>query len=100
MAARGEVTDSVVTEDLTGTCWRDDMWLGFYGLHHANALDYFSVRAGGRGGGGDDCGGGAGAGEARWSGEAGGAAGAAGERAPPLHPPLLQRRHPAPACSA
>ena len=47
MAGRSEVPDSVVAEDLTGTCWRDDMWLGFYGLHHANALDYFSVRVAG-----------------------------------------------------
>ena len=45
MAARSDVPESVVTPDLTGTCWRDDMWLGFYGLHHANALDYFSVRS-------------------------------------------------------
>jgi mediator of RNA polymerase II transcription subunit 6 len=31
------------TEDLTGTCWRDDVWLSHYGIHPANALDYFSM---------------------------------------------------------
>lgn len=31
------------TPDLTGTCWRDDMFLQFYGLHPGNALDYFSL---------------------------------------------------------
>ena len=31
------------TPDLTGTCWRDDMFLQFYGLHPGNVLDYFSL---------------------------------------------------------
>ena len=25
----------------TGTCWRDDMWLAAFGLHHGNVLDSF-----------------------------------------------------------
>lgn len=37
----GDVPSSVVTDDLTGTCWRDDMWLAAFGLHHGNVLDYF-----------------------------------------------------------
>lgn len=28
----------------TGTCWRDDMWLAAFGLHHGNVLDYFVSR--------------------------------------------------------
>ncbi|PSC68914.1 mediator of RNA polymerase II transcription subunit 6 [Micractinium conductrix] len=39
----GDVPSSIVTEDLTGTCWRDDMWLGAFGLHHGNVLDYFAL---------------------------------------------------------
>lgn len=31
------------TPDLTGTCWRDDMFLQYYGLHPGNVLDYFSL---------------------------------------------------------
>ena len=34
----GDVPSSIVTEDLTGTCWRDDMWLGAFGLHHGNVV--------------------------------------------------------------
>ncbi len=31
-------------EDLTGTCWRDDLWLQTYGLlTHLTALDYFAL---------------------------------------------------------
>lgn len=39
----GEVPSSIVTEDLTGTCWRDDMWLAAFGLHHGNVLEYFAL---------------------------------------------------------
>ncbi|KAI7838517.1 hypothetical protein COHA_007778 [Chlorella ohadii] len=38
----GEVPSNV-TEDLTGLCWRDDMWLAAFGLHHGNVLDYFAM---------------------------------------------------------
>ncbi|KAL4855781.1 Mediator of RNA polymerase II transcription subunit 6 [Chlorella vulgaris] len=41
--ASGQVPSHIVTEDLTGTCWRDDLWLGAFGLHHGNVLDYFSL---------------------------------------------------------
>lgn len=43
MSAAGEVPSQVVTEDLTGTCWRDDLWLAAFGLHHGTVLDYFSL---------------------------------------------------------
>lgn len=39
--AQNAMADSV--EDLTGTCWRDDMWLQCYGIHPANVLDYFGL---------------------------------------------------------
>ncbi|KAL4427654.1 hypothetical protein ABPG75_001743 [Micractinium tetrahymenae] len=42
-AGGGDVPSSVVTEDLTGLAWRDDMWLAAFGLHHGNVLDYFAL---------------------------------------------------------
>ena len=39
----GEVPEHVATPDLTGTCWRDDMLLAAFGLHHGSVLDYFAL---------------------------------------------------------
>ncbi|KAL4519165.1 hypothetical protein Ndes2526A_g00265 [Nannochloris sp. 'desiccata'] len=39
----GASTDLPPVEDLTGTCWRDDLWFQTYGLlSHLSALDYFA----------------------------------------------------------
>lgn len=35
--------ENVVTEDLTGTVWRDDQWLRAFPLTFPSALDYFSL---------------------------------------------------------
>ena len=42
MAASAELPR---VEDLTGTCWRDDVWLQYNGgfLTHGNALKYFAL---------------------------------------------------------
>lgn len=32
------------TENLTGTCWRDDVWMHSHGLlNHATVIDYFAL---------------------------------------------------------
>ena len=37
-------TELPAVEDLTGTCWRDDLWLQTYGLlSHLTVLDYFAL---------------------------------------------------------
>jgi mediator of RNA polymerase II transcription subunit 6 len=39
----GASTELPRVEDLTGTCWRDDVWFQTYGLlSHLSALDYFA----------------------------------------------------------
>jgi mediator of RNA polymerase II transcription subunit 6 len=39
----GNSTELPRVEDLTGTCWRDDLWFQTYGLlSHLSALDYFA----------------------------------------------------------
>ena len=42
MAAVAAAADNV-TEDLTGTLWRDDEWLKYYPLTRFTVLDYFAL---------------------------------------------------------
>ena len=34
---------ALLPEDLTGTCWRDDLYLQHRGLSLANVLEYFAL---------------------------------------------------------